>query len=283
MFVVAILFLGLATLVFRGDRFLGSCNAEPPALVPPERNKVIAISGDTVIESIQIVREKNSYAAKGADLSNLRLSLWFPHKWKDPTVHQYLVRLTSLEPVSDDTGRELSTKTRLARIDALEDEVIPNRFMSVLGKEGPVLKLVLDAPSGRAEHIKAITGKAEVSPFVTKDIKVDLSEKIPPFIDDPVLKNLKIRPSVVRSDGQTVITLRVPDSHSRLLEWEVGKKEKPLTFVSETGVASSAGEVGLVKTYVEPLTKGCYLRVSIAVPIETRVFEFKFKAIEFPE
>ena len=247
----------------------------------PEDTGPIAVSGDAEIDGIDIARRKAAYAARGADLTTMTVGLWFPADWKGEA-DAYLVKLTSLDPVVDDTGKVLSTHGRLADIRALRGEVQADCTPTIGGRTGPVLQMVLEVPARRATAIR-ITGKAEVSRARYQTVRFDLATSLGKSLDHPLLRRrgFKVRPLVQVKGGDTLVTLQVPAMHDYLVEWDVEAGGQPLGWNIQ-GVEPGAGGVQLEQWYAGPLPKGCPLALQLAVPVETRTFAFDFRNVELP-
>jgi hypothetical protein len=247
---------------------------------PADRTPAIAISGGTEISEIRITRWKASYSAKKADLTNMRIDFWFADpKWGGADHH--LVSVKQIEPIKDSTGKLLSTKKRLEANQAVNGEILTSQNQVFLGKRGPMFELTLDAPAREATTIKAIKGKADVARTELEALDFDLDKVLGKPLSHPSLKNFKIEPSIQVNDGDTEVTLRVPESHAKLYRWFVAHKTV-LRSTSEGGTPSPAGTVGLTTTYRGKLPKGCILRLIIAKPVESKTFEFHFKDIDLP-
>jgi hypothetical protein len=241
----------------------------------------IAVSGGAEVYQIDITRRKASYAAKGADLTNMTLSVWYPELWKGNSTTQYLVKLTNLDPVIDDTGKLLSTKERRESIGVLQGEVFARETFGCKGKFGPVITMMLEAPARRATTLKTIKGKAEVARVRFQTVKFDLASVIGKPLRHPLLKGVVIRPSTRQKDGQTIVALWVPTTHDRLVQWEVEASGLTLEWTS-LGKKPGAGSIEIEQNYEGKLPKGCLLVAKIAVPIETRIFEFNFQNVALP-
>jgi hypothetical protein len=246
----------------------------------PDRTGPIAVSGGAEIREVRIAREKVAYAAKDADLTNMTVGLWFPAKWKGRG-DGYLLRLTALSPVADDTGKVLSTKGRLADVPALRGEVRAEEIMAFGGRAGPVLRVLLDVPARPAKTLQALQGKAEVSRVRMEEVKFGLAAAEGKPLAHPLLKGLKVTPSSSAGPLGITVTLRVPAMHARLVRWAVEAGGRQLRTTS-LGERREGGEVDLEQTFPGKLPKGCSLVLEVAVPVETKTFEFDFKDVELP-
>ncbi len=122
----------------------------------------------------------------------MKIELWLPATWKAKTDH-FLVKLHSLGPVEDNTGKILTTKKRLEGIGILHGEVLTDSLQAFRAKKGPIVSLVLEVPAREAISIKAFKGKAEVS--LAKEVALqfdDLLAIIDKPLKHPKLKNLKL-------------------------------------------------------------------------------------------
>jgi len=245
------------------------------------RTSPIAISGGAELETIRIVRWKASYAAKEADLTNMEIRLWLPGKWKDESKH-HLVKFLDLKSIEDETGKLLSTNKRLEAIRYLKGEVEANGTMSFQGKEGPVIAFTLEAPARPASKIKSIKGKAEVSRATIASLRFgDVFSMRGKALEHPKLKVCPIRPTVEVENGETKVTLGVPDQSARLYDWWLEKDGKRLPLRGE-GATLFDGKYVSGKTFRGDRIKEYSLRILLAEPVESKVFEFDFKNVELP-
>jgi hypothetical protein len=241
----------------------------------------IAVSGDAEIDSLHVVRRKAGRTTKTADLTNMTIALWLPGKWN--TVREgYMVKLLDLKTIEDDTGNLLTTKTRLEWIRYIKGEVRADTTMSSGGKEGPVIRMVVEAPARGAGKIKSIKGKAEVSSVTLASLSFDdLSLMNDKPLDHPKLKDFPIRAIVDVGDGTTTIKLELPPQDGRLWHWWLEKDGAALSLMSE-GASKVNGKILPEKSYRGDRVKEYSLRLSLAEPVETKVFEFDFTNVDLP-
>jgi hypothetical protein len=242
-----------------------------------KRMPVIAVSGDTEISSIRIQRERASDAAIDADLTNMEIRLWLTSKWEGEA-GEALLRVTELAPILDSTGKLLSTKARLERMDFLHGEVRGHESGITRGRQGPVIRLLLDAPARQATTIQSIKGKAMVSQSISTRLEfADLQSLSGKPLNHPKLKNLQIVPTISVNDGDTVLSLHVPNGHARLMVWGIVKNRRMLDPSSE-----STDGITLQQHYDGDQMKDSSLGIMIAEPSPPKVFEFDFKNVELP-
>jgi hypothetical protein len=245
------------------------------------RTGPIAISGGAELETIRIVRWKASYAAGEADLTNMEIALWLPGKWKPKSTY-YLVRILELKPIEDETGKVLTTNERLRSIPYLRAEVAVNGSRSFQGKEGPVIEFRLEAPARQATKIKSIKGKAEVSTATITPLRFDdVSAMRGQALPHPKLRDLPIRPRIEVEDGMTRITLGMPDRYARVHNWWLEKCGERLPLSIEGPIVID-GKFIRGKEYQGERTKDYSLKILLAEPVQTKVFEFEFKDLELP-
>jgi hypothetical protein len=126
----------------------------------------LAVSGGAEIEEISLHRSKVAYADPDADLAHLRVALWFPFDKGGAAEAAYLVRLVSIDPIRDDTGKGLTGRKRLPAIRQWLQPVRAHNVVARDRREGPVLELTLDAPVRTAKRLQLLAGKVEVTRIV---------------------------------------------------------------------------------------------------------------------
>ena len=248
----------------------------------PERTPPIAISGDAEIASIKIVRCKSTDAAIEADLTNMEMELWLTSEFDGKTRRRFLVNLLDLGPIQDDTGKLLSSEKRLKWLPFLHSDFIADSYKASRGKGGPLIRFLLDAPAKQANKIKSIKGKAVVSEWKLARLEFDLSFKKGKRFDDPNLKELKIEPAIKVEKGETIVSLRVPDRHARLVEWGLARGNQLLRFMSLSSKDGGNGRLLLEKTYRIDSNMASALVIVIAEPIAPKELEFNFSNVELP-
>lgn len=264
------------------QRLLG--NSTGTIIAPP--------SGGVEIEEITIVRRKTLGAVKEADLTKMQVLLQPTAAWEGRPDH-HLVRLHSLSPIKDDTGKLLTTQKRLKQIDYLQGEVRGQEWRNRAdNKSGPSISLLLDAPQRSATKIMAIQGRAEVS----RARAVELSFADLPAIngkdlshpDMPQLKDLKLRFSVEVKDERVVTRVSAPFNYAspwnigRLQTWTVWDKEKKEPAVGTMSKVPENGGVTVERTYRHASFDGWSLDIVVLEPVETKMFDFEFRDVELP-
>lgn len=248
----------------------------------PDRVPVIATSGHVEIASIRVAREKVSRASKEADLTNLQIELWLTRDAESNKPSDYLVKLLELAPVEDNTGKLLSTKSRVSAIEYLQDEVAARQINVVRPKEGPVIAITLEVPARTATSIKSLKGKALLSRCTYVCLQFDnLAAINGKVLDHPKLKELPIRSSIKVEDGFSRLTLTVPKHYARLADWGLEEKGQLLSIFSESR-SNEKDAIVLEKTYRGDRVKSASLRIMIAESNETKTLQFDFKDIELP-
>lgn len=255
-----------------------------------ERMRIAPASGGAEVAEIKIIRWSALHAVKTADLTNMHLKLWFPASWKKNRDH-HLVRIRSLDPIEDDTGKLLSTGARRNGIEYLRGEVRGDEWMAAGGKGGPFASLFLDAPSRRADKIKSIKGKAEVS--LAKAIRLtfdDLASIQGKELEHPDFKGLramKLKFSIKEDDGRVTAKMAAPLNFAspwnlgRLRAWAVVEGKKDVRLSSE-GVSPQKEGVTEQKKFTRRGLKGLSLRLVVLDPVESVTFDFDFQNVPLP-
>lgn len=253
---------------------------------PPDddgKTPVIAESGGVEIASIKVVRHKASGAAKGADLTNMELELWFGAEATKPG-SDYVVHVTELAAIEDDTGKSLAPESRREIMYFLKAPVPARETTMTRGKAGPVVHFKLDAPNRGATRLKSIKGKAVVSQSSYERLQFkDLATMQGQPIEHASLADFPVRSTVKVEDGNTIVTLEVPRPHDRLITWGLVKGNRMMEPNFEEQRASNDGRITtLGATYEGDLVKDCTLGIMLAQPNASRLFEFEFKDVELP-
>jgi hypothetical protein len=261
----------------------------------PETIRIAPASDGVEIERIKNVRCTALGAVKEADLTNMQIELWFSATWKTREHScRSLVRLHSLSSIEDNTGKLLSTPERLKQIEYLRDEVRMDQWGGRGDKEGPSIRLLLDAPARSADKIKALKGKAEAS--LVKEVVLnfhDLSAINGKILDHPdmkKLKDLKLDFSIEEKNGRVTVRVKAPFNYAspwnrgRLLSWEVrdGWSWWRELVLSSEGKSPEQEGVTVEKTYEARSYKGWSLQLIILEPVETKTFDFDFRGVDLP-
>jgi hypothetical protein len=250
----------------------------------PQRADVVnAVAyGERVeIRAIRVIRQKDLDEVNEDELIRMEIELWFASRGKGFTPTQ-LVRINDLNAIEDDSGTLLSTKKRCAKLPFLRQEVLSNYGRTADGHNGPIITLVLDAPNRMATAIKAIKGKgvmykATLTYLEFKDVSLNTGKPL----DNPKLKNLKITANTHVGNGETKLSLLVPEKHAVLAEWGLVAKGEFLQASAEFNMPMD-GRVLLEKRYPGQLQKACSLGIMLAEPSERKQFEFSFANVKLP-
>ena len=265
----------------------GRVNAEPEETI-----RIAPASGGVELDEIQIARRTALGAVKDADITNMSVSLWFTPQWKDQNFSSpYLIHLKELKPVTDDTGRVVSTERRLKDIDYLRAEARTNSWKSFKGKYGPVISLQLEAPARGANRIKSLRGQAIVT--LTKEVTLtfkDLPALKGKDLDHPDMKSLRemeFRFSIRETGGgisaklSAPVDFTSPSKLGRLHRWEVLDGEQNLRLESISRRINDEG-VTEERTFHRETIKGLSLRLTVLEAVESKTFDFDFQNVELP-
>jgi hypothetical protein len=248
-----------------------------------DKTPVIAESSGVEIQSIKVVRQKVSGAAKSADFTNMELELWIAGDATEPG-GDYLVHVTEFSVIEDDAGKNLAPKKRLAIMDFLKAPVPARETAMTRGKAGPVVRFTLDAPEKSATRLKSIKGKAAVSQSSYDRLQFkDLATMQGQSLEHASLSDFPVKATVKFDDGNTTVTLEVPTPHERIVAWGLVKGNRMIDPSSEgEGQTNEEGIATLGATYEGDLVKDCTLGIMLAQPNANRLFEFEFKDVELP-
>ncbi len=242
---------------------------------------VIARSGGVEIMELRVERAVASYGDKRADMKRLTIKLWLPSNWKEGS-DSYLIRLLSLNPVIDDRENVLSTEVRRSAMETLQHECVGSESMSFHHMSGPVFSMVLDPPTHASRVIKALTGKVHVTQVEPRVLRFERLQALAgKRLRHPLLRKLRITPSVELRQDHTIVSLGAVPSLARVMDWRVEKEGRPVP-VETTSERRAGGRVELLKTYLGPLPDACTLRLVVAEPIEERDFVFDFRDVRLP-
>jgi len=259
-----------------------------------EPGRITPASGGVELEEINIVRRTALGAVAGADLTNMELKLYFPAVWtRQERVENanYLIHFESLTNIEDDTGKLLSTEGRLKEIQYLRGDVQGDELKGGGRAGGPIARLLLEAPARKAEKIKAIKGKAQISLAKTvnltfKDLAA-INGKLLEHTDLKGLQHLKLRFSIQEKDGNVIATVTAPAKYTspwnlgRLHHWDLFKGEQEIELSSEAVLPDNQG-IAVEKRYARPSFKGLSLRLVVLDPVESKTFNFDFRNVDLP-
>jgi hypothetical protein len=253
--------------------------AQPPDA--SDKMPVIAESGGVEIDSIKIVREKASGAAKGADLTFMELDLWFAGDVSKES-GGYVVHVTELDAILDDAGTDLSPESRRRFLDVLKAPVPVRESQITRGKAGPVVNLKLDAPARNVLRLKSIKGKATVSQSAVERLQFqDLAGMQGKSLEHASLADFPVKATVQVEDGKTLVKLEVPTPHERLVTWGLVKKNRMLSADMES-VGLEGDMTILTASYEGDLVENHSLGLMLTMPNASREFEFNFEDVELP-
>ena len=198
----------------------------------------IAKCGVAVDHDIHIERQIASYAATGADLTHMTLTIWLPFSNAGATKDQFLARLIELETVEDDTGKLLSTKDRLQSDRGLKGQVLlPHNMQDFrAGREGKAIFLRLDAPARRASIIKHLKGTVEVQRVKIKTITFEnIHGLVGKPLEHPELKGVTIVPSIEGDETSTTFTMEVTKGRPWPVDWSISHVPARALVLSRVG------------------------------------------------
>src|SRR5262249_17922984 len=154
-----------------------------------------------------------------ADLTNMQLELLIDMN-RSTNNEACLIKLVELAPVVDDKGKVLSTKKRLTKIEELQGDVPASSFKGTRGRSGPVVCLLLDAPSRGARSIKAIKGTFEVVPAKVEKLRfVNLPSLVGKPLKHKQLKGIKVVLKITKGELGTTVFLEITGARNRLVNW----------------------------------------------------------------
>jgi hypothetical protein len=256
---------------------------------PAPSSKWIARNGNALIVSIELNFTKTAGDSKKAEF---QLRLFFSAKSAKP--REYLLRLTELKPIEDDTGKLLSPPELFEKLPELHEEtrIAQSRDDAEIDLTGPrepevhegdlvgrYLELKLEAPARTAATIKSIQGKAILArPKLVAVGIPNVTSFDDTRLDDPKLKDFELRATVRARDDQTDIFLQAPRWNSRLVAWGLAREGRML----REGARSESGG-SFRKVYAENAAKkDTLLALVLREAIEPEVIEFEFKDVPLP-
>lgn len=252
--------------------------AKPHPIKEPKRTPPIAVSGRVEISEIRIERVKASDASPNADLTFMQIALWVNVGHADGA----LVRLTKLNDVADDKGKTLSTRKRRSGMDFLNREVRASEFKTSRGRSGPVITMVLDAPTRSASQLQKLSGQFEI--LVSGQERVELKD-LPSLVGKPLknklLNDIQIVPRIEKDDFGTNVTLAVTGKRSRLVDWTVVNNGESLRASAEFKEPLKNGlKVG--RSFRERISKKSSLWIWVATAGKKHVVDFSFSDLKLP-
>jgi hypothetical protein len=242
----------------------------------------IATAGRIEVSEIRIARIRASDASPAADLTNMEIALWIDVE--DATAREFLVRIVSLEPIVDDTGTRLSPDNRLRDIRPLAMEVRADESKSARGRRGPVVRLLLDAPSRAATRIRSLKGRVEVTSSGREIINLEnILARVGKTVQHELLAETRIVPQIKSADGMTEVTLTVTGQHDRLMAWTIAQNGKPLEPESEWRSAEGGSVQTSGQDYRQlQLDQNTSLMMAVATGGKKQVIDFEFVNVDLP-
>jgi hypothetical protein len=239
----------------------------------------LADNGEVEVITLQLNRERRADQAPGAELSSLRIELWFKGALPGDKLSRNLVKLVELAPIEDDTGKILSTSARLADIDSLQRLVPCYGNKQARGELGPVLPLTVDAPAREAKSIKSLKGKVLI--WTAHEVRLKF-EKPGAVRDLPLvhekLADFPIRATIRVVNGKTKASLAMSNQDERITDWWlVGSDEGQVNAIAEGGDEASS-----TKVHEGDHSDAALLVIGLLEPTATKVLEFEFKDLELP-
>lgn len=145
----------------------------------PEMTPPLAVSGGAHLTRIYITRERAAEVARNADLTHMDVQMWFPGKWQTEltTGSRFMINVTSLAAIQDDTGKQLDLADRRNDIGVNEEQICSSMFFGKEG-DGPHLKFRLEAPAKTAKTIKRLKGAATVHLFREEKLTFNLAKSL---------------------------------------------------------------------------------------------------------
>ena len=245
-----------------------------------ERVDPIGISGAVELEEVEIERRRAASAVRYADISNTGLGFFLDLHGEliDSRSGGYLIQLTKLNDVIDDSGRVLSTKSRRMRNEILQKH-IQSRVSGGKrdGRSGPTVYLGLNAPGLGATKLMEVSGEFSVRPFSKKWIKFDdLRSLVGKKLIHPLLEKQSVIPNI--NDEDFEIEIELDRNHmQRVVSWGVmDSNGKELEWSSVTGSGPP-----LAKGYSRRIPQKITLWIEVMKLQPEQKLPFKFTNIRF--
>lgn len=263
-----------------------SGQAPLPAEEPPEvgiavQMKSLPISGGVRIDQLSHDRSISNYNGKAFHQERMQLRLSLVSRLKDRQ-GPFLIRLTEIDPIEDDTGKVLSTRHAKRDWNFLHENVpTDDRFREPT--PDPQLIFDLAPPARHATKIKSLKGKAIVSKQKLSALGFSGATTFHDKpLEHPLLQDFPIRATFrVQDPVKPLVSmkLKVPRYASRIREWGLAKDGKLLRSIS-SGSNNLDGDKTIHYQEIDPTDS--VLAIIVADPIEPEEFTFDFKDLELP-
>lgn len=238
----------------------------------------IGRDGNVVIDEFSVERRQVTGAVVGADLTTGTLGLMLESEVKHPSVWGgFLVRIKSLNDIRDNRGHLLLTPKRREGIRYLSYLERPRSTKSgANGKRGPVIHLVLEAPSLGATEISEIKGELEMKYYEPRLIRFEnVSAQLGKPLSNSMLADLDIRPDVERGAYPGFSLKASKEAQQRILRWYLVDSNGRMLQSTSEGHAE-----GKVTKGYPTLPAELNLVLEIAEIQEHRDLPFRFEKIQ---
>lgn len=192
-------------------------------------------------------------------------------------VRQYALRLVSLDPIVDDTGKTLLTPERRKENRALH-ETIPGAALRLVGDTmGPVLPIRLDVPDAAAKRLRQVRGALELSPIEV--VKLEFSNLR--SLDGRKLEHADLGEAdvTVRLDQSDPKSIRLVFKKGRALvrDWAIARGGQPLraSLRSASDPGDPVDEMSYSFDEAIPEDASLWLAVAKPGPPQTCTFDFR--------
>lgn len=254
--------------------------ATAPADAPGTRQPVkyvdfLAESGGVELSRMTETRTREPDSAAWFDNDHLDLNLWLTFSDKEDLPNRLMVRIADLEPIVDDTGKDLLSEFRREHAHLLNEDVYGFGFEMTRGKMGPRVLVRVDAPNRRATALKSIKGKAIISEPSYSKLRFDkLRERSGKALEHDKLKSIEIVPSIEARRGKTIVRLAFADGRRQVVD--------AILMVGEEMILASGEEDdrnSMLRVFDGNHLDDAMLTIILAEPMNPRTLSFEFKDI----
>jgi hypothetical protein len=206
----------------------------------------------------------------------------FVNPGKGREIAQYSVRIVSLDPIEDDTGKPLLTPERRKENRALH-ETIPYAEMHLVGDTmGPVLPIRLDVPSAAAKQVRRVHGALEVAEVEVAKIEFKNVRRLDGRrLEHADLEDVDVRARLDPADPKS-ISLVFGNGRPRVKDWAIARGDEFLrpAFRAASDPGDPANE--LTYGFDDAIPEDASLWIAVAKTAKPQTVAFDFEDVPLP-
>jgi hypothetical protein len=254
---------------------LATTNGQEPPTSAPVKTPAVCFS------RMQITRTVALYEDPSLTPTCFEFEL-FVNPGKGRSISQYAIQIVSLDPVEDNTGKQLLTADRRRANRSLHERVVATQMRTIGDVLGPTLALRLDIPDAKATTIRRLRGRLELCAVMVAEIEfkniVELAGK---KLEHADLAGLEVSVEIPKDDP-TKINLKYNGNRARVREWTIAEGEKYLRPIVQSASGPNDPQTTQSFTFEKPIPKNASLWLAVPKSGEPETAEFDFQDIPLP-